>query len=96
MEIRGVSCAGAANRLLGWLERDGVRGLSGWVCWRGVAGVRTDAGVGKDDVAAAGGAGEQDTLECLGAQDAAMQAGEDDRQIDGARWRGSWAPWRGA
>ena len=39
---------------------------------------------GECDVAAAGGAGEEDALECRGAQDAAMQVGKDDREIDGA------------
>jgi hypothetical protein len=55
-------------------------------------------GAGEGDVAASGGAGEQDTLECRGAQDAAMQAGEDDRQIDGAETRsdGGEAGRRGA
>ena len=36
------------------------------------------------DVAAACGAGEQDTLQRGGAQDAAMQAGENQREIGGA------------
>jgi hypothetical protein len=34
--------------------------------------------------AAAGGAGEEDAFECRGAQDAAVQVGENELQIDGA------------
>ncbi len=63
---------------------DGGSGRRVWVGWCGVDGVRTGAMAGKCDVAAAGGAGEEDAFECRGAQDAAMQVGEDEREIDGA------------
>ena len=64
--------------------RDGGSGRRAWVGWGGVSGVRTGAMAGRCDVAAAGGAGEEDALQCRGAQDAAMQAGENQREIGGA------------
>jgi hypothetical protein len=68
----------------------GRRGLlAGGVCWDGRAVGRAVAGGGELDVAAACGAGEQDTLQRGGAQDAATQAGEDQREIGGAEAAGN-------
>ena len=46
------------------------------------------AGLDEVDVAAGGGAGEQDALQRGGAQDAAVQVGEDGGEVGGAEARG--------
>ncbi len=77
---RGAGCGGA---------RDGLGGLlvGGCIGWRGHAFMRADAAPGEGDITAAGGAGAQYTFEGDGTQNAAVQVGEDHREIDGAEAR---------
>ena len=90
LQFRQCGCVSVGKRPPGW-TRCGIAGgglsARGGAGWCGLSAARADAGAGERYVAAAGGTGEQNTLQSDGTQDAAVEAGEDNCEIEGAETR---------